>query len=89
MWRIERLFSNNPSIQIKLLKDKLYIKKANINLYIKLMLSNKRSILRELDAKLYTLSPEAILTRGYSITRTIPDAVVMRDPQGGVNWSGS
>ncbi|MGB5992465.1 MAG: exodeoxyribonuclease VII large subunit, partial [Desulfobacterales bacterium] len=44
-------------------------------------LSNKRSILRELEAKLHTLSPEAILARGYSITRTIPDAAVIRDPQ--------
>jgi exodeoxyribonuclease VII large subunit len=80
-WRTERLFSNNPSIQIKILKDKLDIKKANINIYIKLILNNKRSILRELEAKLYTLSPKAILDRGYSITRTIPDATVIRDPQ--------
>jgi exodeoxyribonuclease VII large subunit len=81
LWRTERLFSNNPSIQIKILKDKLDIKKANINIYIKLILNNKRSILRELEAKLYTLSPKAILDRGYSITRTIPDATVIRDPQ--------
>ena len=81
LWRIERLFSNNPSIQIKLLKDKLDIKNTNINIYIQILLSNKRSILRELEAKLYTLSPEAILARGYSITRTIPDAAVIRDPQ--------
>jgi exodeoxyribonuclease VII large subunit len=79
-WRIERLFSNNPSIQIKLLKDKIDIKNYNINIYIKILLSNKRSTLRELEAKLYILSPEAILARGYSITRTIPDAAVIRDP---------
>jgi exodeoxyribonuclease VII large subunit len=80
-WRIERLFSNNPSIQIKLLKDNVDIKNSNIYIYTQILISNKRSMLRELEAKLYTLSPEAILARGYSITRTIPDAAVIRDPQ--------
>ncbi len=80
-WRIKRLFSNNPSIQIKLLKDNIDIKNSNIYIYIQILISNKRSMLRELEAKLYTLSPEAILARGYSITRTIPDAAVIRDPQ--------
>ena len=80
-WSIERLFFNNPSIQIKLLKDKLDIKNANINIYINILLNIKRSTLRELEAKLHTLSPRAILARGYSITRTIPDASVVRDPQ--------
>ena len=80
-WRIERLLSNNPLIQIKSIKGKLDIKNSNIYIYIQIILSKKRSILRELEAKLNTLSPEAILARGYSITRTIPDAAVVRDPQ--------
>jgi len=80
-WRIKRLFSNNPSIQIKLLKDNVDIKNSNIYIYMQILISNKRSMLKELEAKLYTLSPEAILARGYSITRTIPDAAVIRDPQ--------
>ncbi len=80
-WRIERLFNNNPSIQIKILKEKIELNSSNINIYMQIILSNKRSILRELEAKLHTLSPEAILARGYSITRTIPDAAVIRDPQ--------
>jgi exodeoxyribonuclease VII large subunit len=81
LWRTERLLSNTPSIQINKLKDKLVIKNSNINIYIQIILSNKRSMLRELEAKLHTLNPEAILARGYSITRTIPDAAVIRDPQ--------
>jgi exodeoxyribonuclease VII large subunit len=79
-WRIERLFSNNPVTRIKLLKNKLDIKNTNIQIYTQILLSEKRSTLRELDAKLHTLSPKAILDRGYSITRTIPDAIVVRDP---------
>jgi len=38
-------------------------------------------LLRELDARLTALSPNAILDRGYSITRTIPDAVIVRNLQ--------
>lgn len=41
----------------------------------------KRSQLRELSGRLHALSPAAILDRGYSITRTIPDKVVVRDPK--------
>ena len=81
LWRIEKLYSINPSIQIKLLKEKIDIINFNIYIYMQILTSNKRSMLRELEAKLYTLSPEAILARGYSITRTIPDAAVIRDPQ--------
>jgi len=80
-WRIKRLFSNSPSIQTKILKDKVDIINSNLNIYMQINVTNKRSILRELEAKLHTLSPEAILARGYSITRTIPDAAVVRDPQ--------
>jgi exodeoxyribonuclease VII large subunit len=81
LWRTERLFSKNPLIQIKLLKNKLYIMNYNINIFKHILLSNNRSTLRELEARLCSLNPEAILARGYSITRTIPDAAVVRDPQ--------
>ncbi|MBW2492495.1 MAG: exodeoxyribonuclease VII large subunit [Deltaproteobacteria bacterium] len=81
LWRTERLFSKNPLIQIKLLKNKLYTMNYNINIFKYILLSNNRSTLRELEARLCSLNPEAILARGYSITRTIPDAAVVRDPQ--------
>jgi len=80
-WRIERLFSNNPSIQTNILKDKLDIMHSNLNIYLYILINDKRSLLRELEAKLHTLSPKATLARGYSITRTIPDAFVVKDPQ--------
>ena len=32
-------------------------------------------------AKLQTLNPVAILTRGYSITRTVPAKTVVKDPE--------
>ena len=36
---------------------------------------------RELRAKLEALNPLAILARGYSVTRTIPQATVIKDSQ--------
>jgi exodeoxyribonuclease VII large subunit len=44
-------------------------------------LKDKSARLRELRARLETLSPIAILERGYSITRTIPDLKVVRNPR--------
>ena len=41
----------------------------------------KSARLRELSARLDALSPMAILERGYSITRTIPDAKIVLDPE--------
>jgi exodeoxyribonuclease VII large subunit len=81
MRHIERLHANTPLIQVKNYKDKLHQKYDNLFIYIKILINHKHFKLRELYAKLHTLNPGAILARGYSITRTIPDAVVVRDPQ--------
>ncbi len=45
------------------------------------MQSYKSAQLKELLARLETLNPIAILERGYSITRTIPDLKVVMDPK--------
>jgi exodeoxyribonuclease VII large subunit len=41
----------------------------------------KSARLRELSARLEALNPTAILERGYSITRTLPDAKIVLDPE--------
>jgi exodeoxyribonuclease VII large subunit len=46
-----------------------------------IIISNKSTQLRELLVRLETLSPIAILERGYSITRTVPDLKVVFDPK--------
>ena len=43
--------------------------------------NSKSAQLGELTARLETLNPVAILERGYSITRTIPDLKVVYDPE--------
>ena len=80
-WQVERLYAYNPLIQTNYLKDKLDLNCVNLLNHIKLLIDKKRFLLRETVAGLHVLSPRATLSRGYSITRTIPDAAVVRDPQ--------
>ena len=80
-WRVERLQANNPMLHIGKLKEKLEKISYNLLLYMRIYLHNKQSLLRESNARLHDLNPNSILARGYSITRTIPDAVVVRDPK--------
>ena len=65
---------------INRLHDRLESYNDNILTYLKINIHDKKSDLRELSAKLRELSPKAILSRGYSITRTIPDATIVKEP---------
>ncbi len=47
--------------------------------YIKLILAKNTAGFRELTSRLQALSPLAILSRGYSITRSVPDGAIIRD----------
>lgn len=80
-WRFDRLNTHNPLIHMRKAHEKLDQIHNNILTYQKIYLNNKQSFLRELNARLNALSPNAILSRGYSITRTMPDQIVVRDPQ--------
>jgi len=51
----------------------------NIFKLVNTSISSKRYILNEYSSKLYALNPVAILKRGYSITRTIPDKNIITD----------
>jgi exodeoxyribonuclease VII large subunit len=77
-FRIDRLSANTPRLFIQ--KTKKQLEQNYINLlktFINLNQSKKYK-LRELTARLTALSPMAILSRGYSITRTIPEARVIK-----------
>ena len=80
-WRLDKLNSYNPLSYKRKADDKLKQINNNLLTYIKICLTKKQFLLRELDTRLTALSPNAILDRGYSITRTIPDAVIVRNPQ--------
>jgi exodeoxyribonuclease VII large subunit len=42
-------------------------------------ISERQARLREVNAKLDSLNPTAILSRGFSITRTLPERIIVRD----------
>jgi exodeoxyribonuclease VII large subunit len=78
-WWQDRLVAHSPHSQIYnfnvLIKQNLFNLLKIFNKNIK----DKSARLGELRARLETLSPIAILERGYSITRTIPDLKVVRN----------
>ncbi len=79
-WRIDKLRLNTPSIHLNKVKDKHDIYRSKLSNYIiNTLINNKRSQLREACGRLQALNPSAILSRGYSITRTIPEAVIVRN----------
>ncbi len=80
-FRVDRLAANTPQLLLKKIKKRL--EQTYINLYKSLIINNhsKQIRIRELTAKLEALSPLAILDRGYSVTRTIPDATIVKDSQ--------
>ena len=77
----DRLRTNNPIHIYKKYKLKLEYILNNLMKTYNIYNSSKKIKIRELAAKLQALSPMAILTRGYSITRTLPGKTVVRDPE--------
>jgi exodeoxyribonuclease VII large subunit len=78
-WWMDRLTANQPIGQLIKLNEKL---DNLLNIMLKsyeIYYNFNRSKLRELIAKLHALSPMEILSRGYSITRTIPQARIVKD----------
>jgi len=76
-----RLDANTPRIVLD--NAKLQLEQMNEKLSKSLIISNhsKKLNIRELTAKLEAMNPLAILARGYSVTRTIPEAAVVKDAQ--------
>jgi exodeoxyribonuclease VII large subunit len=79
-WWRDRLDANSPANRVSLINEHLEQTSHNLLKIFKLYLDNKQAKLREYHFRLDALSPVAILNRGYSITRTIPDAAIVTDP---------
>jgi len=77
----DRLNANNP--ELFMVKSKQKLEQIVEKLIKSLIIYNhsKKIKTRELNAKLEALNPLAILARGYSVTRTIPKAAVVKDSQ--------
>ena len=78
-WRTNTLLSASPNIQIQKSHVILHQYSRNNLNYIKLIFSINSAGFRELAARLQALSPLAILSRGYSITRSVSGTAVIRD----------
>jgi exodeoxyribonuclease VII large subunit len=77
-WR-DRLVASSPKFLLEKLKKELE-KNSNNLLKSYIIYNNSRQIrVRAMTAKLVALNPIAILERGYSITRTVPDARMVKD----------
>jgi exodeoxyribonuclease VII large subunit len=77
----DRLSANNPIYLFENIKIRLKQNKNNLFKTFEIYNRSNQIKIRELTAKLQALSPVAILTRGYSITRTIPGQTVVKDPR--------
>jgi exodeoxyribonuclease VII large subunit len=80
-WWQDRLVAHSPKSQISNLNVIIEQYLFNLLKIFNKNLERKSAWLGELRARLETLSPIAILERGYSITRTIPDLKVVRNPK--------
>jgi exodeoxyribonuclease VII large subunit len=80
-FRIDRLSANNPRLFIQKIKKQLEQNYSNLIKSFIILNRSKKFNLRELTAKLEVLSPVAILSRGYSITRTVPEARVIKNTE--------
>jgi exodeoxyribonuclease VII large subunit len=78
-WRLEKLQAFSPAVRLSYLKtkhDQLYHNLlTSINIYIK----ERKNNLQTNQSKMTALSPMGILERGYSITRSLPDALLVRN----------
>jgi len=80
-WWQDRFVNNSPARQFQNLKMLVEQNKFNLFKYMNKFFDSKSATLRETTVQLETLSPVAILNRGYSITRALPDLNVVVDPK--------
>jgi exodeoxyribonuclease VII large subunit len=80
-WWCDRLLSTSVISRIHNFKKLIEQFEYNLLKTLNIIQSHKSAQLKELLARLETLNPIAILERGYSITRTIPDLKVVMDPK--------
>ena len=78
-WRTHRLLAYSPMKLIKNNKATLKQLHGNLLLYKLKYLDAKRYTLENLNGKLNTLNPNAILERGYSITQSMPGNEIVKD----------
>lgn len=82
LWRRERLLTTQPSKQTRHLKERIRDRRRELSLHFKGYLAHRRARLQDLTTRLSGMDPTAVLGRGYSIARTLPEGAVIRDADG-------
>ena len=77
-WNTRSLMAAGPQHRIRKLHVQLQQTLHDHLNSMKLIVAKHHGTFRELTSRLQALSPLAILSRGYSITRTVPDGAVIR-----------
>lgn len=77
MWR-DRLWANSPDTRVRLSKEKLEVIFNNLSNQYIIYFNQNMHHFKQLDARLQNLNPTAILNRGYSITRRISNAAIVK-----------
>lgn len=78
-WRVRKLFADSPLEAVQHHKAKIELINSKILNLIHKNYIVKKSRLNAAAGKLSTLGPPAVLARGYSISRSLPDGRVVRD----------
>jgi exodeoxyribonuclease VII large subunit len=78
-WKNDRLFKASPSIRVNIFRNEQESIRYRLASTIKTRLHHHQLHLGNLTGKLTALSPTAILSRGYSITRTVPQSVIVKN----------
>jgi exodeoxyribonuclease VII large subunit len=78
-WRSKKLSAHSPLERVRRYKAKIELINSKILGFLQKNYIIKKSRLDAAAGKLSTLGPPAVLARGYSITRSLPDGRVVRD----------
>ena len=81
LWRLEKLQTLSPAARLPNLKSKHDQLHHNLLSSINIYITDRKSNLRTNQSKITALSPMGILERGYSITRSLPAAQLVRDAE--------
>jgi exodeoxyribonuclease VII large subunit len=79
-WFAHRLNGASPRIQLEKNNSMLEVIQDKLFKLITIFIKTKRSDAREYAVKLEALNPLAILQRGYSVTRSLPEKRVLTNP---------
>jgi exodeoxyribonuclease VII large subunit len=80
LWRQKMLYSNNPLGYVDKLRVEVKSLTAGLSHAFQTIRAQKKSGFGEVSARLGALDPSEILRRGYSITRTVPEGEIIKDP---------